>query len=83
MANTAQARKRARQAEVSRRHNASFRSMVRTYIKKVDVAIAGGNYDDATTAYKTAQYWTRTRLERLVRLDISNFKTLNIPHSSS
>ena len=56
MANTAQARKRARQAEVSRRHNASFRSMVRTYIKKVDVAIAGGNYDDATTAYKTAVF---------------------------
>lgn len=54
MANSPQARKRARQAEVSRRHNASFRSMVRTYIKKVDAAIAGGNYDDATVAYKSA-----------------------------
>lgn len=54
MANTAQARKRARQAEVSRRHNASFRSMVRTYIKKVDAAITGGNYDEATAAYKSA-----------------------------
>jgi small subunit ribosomal protein S20 len=54
LANTAQARKRARQAEVSRRHNASFRSMVRTYIKKVDAAIASGSYDNATSAYKTA-----------------------------
>lgn len=54
MANSPQARKRARQSEVSRRHNASFRSMVRTYIKKVDSAIAGGNYDEATAAYKSA-----------------------------
>lgn len=54
MANSPQARKRARQAEVSRRHNASFRSMVRTYIKKVNAAVEGGNYEEATAAYKTA-----------------------------
>lgn len=54
MANTAQARKRARQAEVRRRHNASFRSMVRTSIKKVIMAIQGGNYEQATVAYKSA-----------------------------
>ena len=54
MANTAQARKRARQAEVRRRHNASFRSMVRTSIKKVIMAIQGGNYEQATAAYKNA-----------------------------
>ena len=54
MANTAQARKRARQGEVRRRHNASFRSMVRTYIKKVDAAIAGGDHAAATDAYNTA-----------------------------
>ncbi|MFT6095087.1 MAG: small subunit ribosomal protein S20 [Pseudohongiellaceae bacterium] len=28
--------------------------MVRTYIKKVDAAIASGSYDDATSAYKIA-----------------------------
>ncbi|MFT6296521.1 MAG: small subunit ribosomal protein S20 [Glaciecola sp.] len=28
--------------------------MVRTYIKKVDAAIASGSYDNATSAYKTA-----------------------------
>lgn len=54
MANTLQARKRARQGESRRRHNASFRSMVRTYIKKVDAAIEGGDYAKATEAYKAA-----------------------------
>ncbi|MFN3164309.1 MAG: 30S ribosomal protein S20 [Pseudohongiellaceae bacterium] len=54
MANYPQSRKRARQGEKRRRHNASFRSMVRTYIKKVDAAIAGGDYQAATEAYKNA-----------------------------
>ena len=54
MANSAQARKRAKQGEVRRRHNASFRSMVRTYIKKVDTAIAGGDHAVATEAYNSA-----------------------------
>ena len=54
MANTAQARKRARQNEVARRHNASFRSMVRTYIKRVVAAIKEGNYENATAAYERA-----------------------------
>lgn len=54
MANSAQARKRAKQSEVRRRHNASFRSMVRTYIKKVDAAIVGGDHAEAVVAYNTA-----------------------------
>lgn len=54
MANSPQARKRARQGETRRRHNASFRSMVRTYIKKVDAAIAGGDHGAATEAYNAA-----------------------------
>ena len=54
MANSPQARKRARQAEIRRRHNASFRSMVRTNIKKVVAAIDSGNYDTATAAYNNA-----------------------------
>ena len=54
MANSAQARKRARQSEVRRRHNASFRSMVRTYIKKVDAAIESGSHEEATAAYTAA-----------------------------
>ena len=54
MANTAQARKRAKQAEKRRRHNASFRSMVRTYVKKVVTAIETKDYDKATAAYNEA-----------------------------
>ena len=54
MANTAQARKRAKQAEKGRKHNASARSMVRTYIKKVDAAIESKNYEQATAAYQSA-----------------------------
>ena len=55
MANSAGSRKRARQAEKRRQHNASLRSMVRTYIKKVVKAIEGGNQADAAEAFKVAQ----------------------------
>lgn len=54
MANTAQARKRARQAEKARQHNGSLRSMARTYIKKVVAAIATGDAEAAKTAYAAA-----------------------------
>lgn len=54
MANTPQARKRAKQAEKRRRHNASFRSMVRTYIKKVGAAIESKDYDKSMNAYNEA-----------------------------
>lgn len=54
MANTAQAKKRARQAEKHRQHNTSFRSMVRTYIKKVQAAIGEGNKEAAKAAYAAA-----------------------------
>ncbi len=51
MANSPQAKKRARQANVSRVRNASQRSMVRTYIKKVIAAIEAGDKAVATAAY--------------------------------
>lgn len=54
MANTKQARKRVRQAEKHRQHNASLRSMMRTYIKKVTAAIASGEKDAAAKALKAA-----------------------------
>ena len=55
MANSAGSRKRARQAETRRQHNASLRSMVRTYIKKVVAAIESGDKAGAEEAFKTAQ----------------------------
>ncbi|MEM7078149.1 MAG: 30S ribosomal protein S20 [Pseudomonadota bacterium] len=54
MANSAQARKRARQAEKRRIHNASQRSMVRTYIKRVSAAIETGDASAAASAYAEA-----------------------------
>lgn len=54
MANSSQARKRARQSEHRRRHNASQRSMMRTHIKKVIAAIQSGDREAAAAAYKTA-----------------------------
>jgi small subunit ribosomal protein S20 len=43
MANTAQARKRARQAVARNAHNSSLRSMLRTSIKRVRAAIEAGD----------------------------------------
>lgn len=54
MANSPQARKRARQAEKRRKHNASLRSVVRTAVKKVIAAINAGNLEDAKQAYSAA-----------------------------
>ena len=54
MANTAQAKKRARQAETRRQHNTSLRSKMRTVIKKVVYAIDKGEKDTASEAYKKA-----------------------------
>jgi small subunit ribosomal protein S20 len=51
MANSAQARKRARQSERARQHNASLRSELRTAIKSVNKAIAAGDKAAAQTAY--------------------------------
>ena len=54
MANSPQARKRARQTEKRRKHNASLRSMVRTYLKRVVNAIAKGDAEAAKAAYAEA-----------------------------
>lgn len=54
MANTAQAKKRARQAVKNRAHNISLRSRMRTAIKKVVYAIQDGNKELAQQAYQSA-----------------------------
>ena len=54
MANTPSAKKRAKQAEKRRSHNASLRSMVRTYIKNVVKAIDAKDLAKAQTAYTLA-----------------------------
>lgn len=54
MANTAQARKRARQAEKHRALNASQRSKLRTEIKKTVKVLASGDADAARATYTAA-----------------------------
>lgn len=52
MANTAQARKRARQNDKARAQNASQRSTMRTYLKRVIKAIAEGKSEQALAEYR-------------------------------
>ena len=54
MANIKSAKKRAIQAEKARKHNASRRSMTRTYVKKVVAAIAAGDKAAAQAAFEAA-----------------------------
>ena len=54
MANTPSAKKRAKQAEKRRSHNASLRSMVRTYIKNVVKAVDAKDLPKAQAALDAA-----------------------------
>ena len=54
MANTAQARKRARQADARNKHNASMRSMMRTSIKRVREAVEAGDQTAANEVFRKA-----------------------------
>lgn len=52
MANSAQARKRARQANKQRAHNSSLRSTLRTAIKRVRQAIEAGDKATAQNVFQ-------------------------------
>ncbi|OUU39492.1 MAG: 30S ribosomal protein S20 [Cellvibrionales bacterium TMED49] len=54
MANSPQSKKRARQNEKRRRHKASQRSTVRTYLKKIDTAILTGDHSVALAVFANA-----------------------------
>ena len=55
MANTASARKRIRQIERRTARNQARRSRMRTFIKKVETAIGGGDKSAAADALRVAQ----------------------------
>lgn len=63
MANSAQAKKRARQAEDSRQRNASQRSAMRTKVKALQKAIAAGDKEQASAAFQA----TVPVLDRMAR----------------
>ena len=54
MANSPQARKRAKQNDKHRAHNASLRSLVRTKMKQVLAAVSAGEHGPAQEAYNAA-----------------------------
>jgi small subunit ribosomal protein S20 len=55
MANTASARKRIRQITKRTVRNHARKSRMRTFVRKVEAAIAGGNREDAAAALRAAQ----------------------------
>lgn len=55
MANIKSAKKRVITSEKARKANASARSMMRTYVKKVIAAVQSGNKEAAKTAFVDAQ----------------------------
>ena len=55
MANSTQSKKRARQSEARADINKARRSRIRTFLRKVEEALAAGNQDAAAAALKLAQ----------------------------
>ncbi|MDB5414066.1 MAG: ribosomal protein [Rubritepida sp.] len=55
MANNASARKRIRQTEKRTERNRMRRSRVRTFLRKVELAIAGGDKAQAAAAFQGAE----------------------------
>jgi len=55
MANTLQAKKRVRRNAKREEINKARRSRIRTYVKKVELAVEAGNADEAKDALKAAQ----------------------------
>ncbi len=55
MANTASARKRIRQTKVRTLRNHARKARMRTFVKKLEVAIAGGDKAAAVAALQAAQ----------------------------
>ncbi len=55
MANTAQSKKRARQSVARQDVNKARRSRIRTFVRKVEEALASGDPAAAAAALKTAQ----------------------------
>jgi small subunit ribosomal protein S20 len=55
MANTAQSKKRARQSVARQDVNKARRSRIRTFLRKVEEALASGNQESAAIALKNVQ----------------------------
>ena len=68
MANTASARKRIRQTERRTARNQARKSRMRTFVKKVEAAIAGGDKEAASLALRAAQPVMRITNEYIIHI---------------
>jgi small subunit ribosomal protein S20 len=73
MANTASARKRIRQTEKRTIRNRARRSRVRTFLRKVEQAIASGDKTQAQEAFRAAQ----PELQRAVTKGVLHLNTVS------
>ena len=72
MANTDSARKRIRQNVVRTARNAARKSRMRSFVKKVETAIAGGDKEAANAALRAAQ----PEMQRAVTKGVSHLNTV-------
>jgi len=81
MANTPQSKKRARQSETRYAINKARRSRIRTFIRKVEEAIAGGKHEDAVAALKAAEpEIARSAQKGIVHANVAARKVSRLNH---
>jgi small subunit ribosomal protein S20 len=81
MANTSSARKSARKIAARTEVNKSRRSRVRTFIRKVEEAIAGGKHDEAVAALKVAEpEIARAAQKGIVHANVASRKVSRLNH---
>ena len=73
MANTASARKRIRQTERRTERNQARRSRMRTFVKKVETAIASGDKAGAVEALREAQ----PEMQRAATKGVAHLNTIS------
>ena len=81
MANTSSAKKSARKIAARTEVNKSRRSRMRTYIRKVEEAIAGGKHDEAVAALKAAEpEIARAAQKGIVHANVASRKVSRLNH---
>ena len=73
MANTASAQKRIRQTAKRTARNQARKSRMRTFVKKVETAIAGGDKEGAVAALRAAQ----PEMQRAVTKGVTHLNTVS------
>ena len=81
MANTTSARKASRKITARTEVNKSRRSRMRTFLRKVEEAIAGGKHDEAMAALKAAEpEIARAAQKGIVHANVASRKVSRLNH---